>query len=360
MMIRRFFPLALTLSLLLGGACKEADTKDVRAFGKDDKPVVMAETLQPRTLMDYITLSGKLEGITDITMSSETSGRILRLFKKLGDKVVKGDRIGLVDNEVMRIRLEQAEAAKTSAEAALETAQLNLTTSETLFQKKTISQAEYNSALSAFKAAKAALDGAKANLEAAQKAYDNSYLLAPEAGVITNLTIVSGQYLNMGQQVCTITDDSSLLIKTGVSESQVGKLRQGQPVEVFALDSDKPVRGSIRGFGIRPLTASANYPVEIQLPKAGGLLPGKVVSVKITGDVYANKLYTSINNIVKEYDRNYVYLVGEGDKVSKREVKLGTSVGEQVILLSGTSAGDRIVTSGMENLQDGTAVTVRN
>ena len=192
----------------------------------------MIETLQTRTLDEYVTVSGKLEGSTDLTMASETSGRILQLYKKLGDRVAKGEKIGKVDNEIYQIRLEQAEAAKTSAEAALETAQLNLNTSEALFKTKTISQVEYNDHYR-FQSAKANLDGAKANLESARKAYDNSYLAAPEAGIISNLTVSVGQYINHGIPVAYITDNKTFLIKTGVGESQIGKLKAGQSADIM-------------------------------------------------------------------------------------------------------------------------------
>lgn len=119
-----------SLLLLSFSACKKNKVALEKKTGKEDKQSVMVETLQPRTLDEYITISGKLEGSTDITMTSETSGRILQLYKKLGDKVTKGEKIGKVDNDVYQIRLEQAQAAKLSAEASFENAQLNLTGSK--------------------------------------------------------------------------------------------------------------------------------------------------------------------------------------------------------------------------------------
>jgi multidrug efflux pump subunit AcrA (membrane-fusion protein) len=119
--------IALILSILLMlsfSACKKGNAAPEKKTGKDDKQPVMVETLAPRTLDEYITVSGKLEGSTDITMTSETAGRILQLYKKLGDKVAKGERIGKVDNDVYQTRLDQAEAAMLSAEAAFNNARV--------------------------------------------------------------------------------------------------------------------------------------------------------------------------------------------------------------------------------------------
>ncbi len=337
--------LLITASVMIAACNKSNSTPDKKPV-RDDKQPVMIEVLQPRTLNEYITVSGKLEGATDVSMSSETSGRILQLYKKLGDKINKGEKIGMVDNEIYRIRKEQAEAA-------LETSQLNLTTSENLFVSKAISQVEYNSALAAFK-------GAKANLESAVQAFDNSYLTAPESGVISNLMVSVGQFINYGTPVAFITNDNVLIIKTGVGESQVSKIRQGQQVNIFAPGKDEPVKGFIKGYGIRPLPNTANYPVEIQLSNASGLLPGMVVTARILSGTYKTQLFTSINNIIKEYDRNYIYVVNDKDVAVRREVVLGNIIGEDVIILSGVDVGDRIVVSGMENLEDETPVQIRS
>jgi RND family efflux transporter MFP subunit len=293
-------------------------------------------------------------------MVSETGGRILAIYKKLGDRVAKGERIGMVDNDVYRIRLDQAEAAQLAAESTLETARLNLTTSENLYKAKSISQVEYNAAVSAFKGAKAGLDGAKAGVDSARKAYENSYLAAPEAGVISNLLVSAGQYLNPGTPVAYITDNKSLVIKTGVGETQIGKIKQGQSVDVTAPGKDAPVKATIKGFGIRPLPTSATYPVEIQLNSNSGLMPGMVVTARVLSGVFQNQLYTSINNIVKEFDRSYVFVVGTDNKALRKEIQTGKIIGENVMILSGVSVGDKIVTSGMENLEDGTLVQVRS
>jgi RND family efflux transporter MFP subunit len=359
MIYRRYLLILLGLALVFT-ACNKGKGGPEKKSGNEDKQPVMVETIALRNLDEFITVSGKLEAGTDITMASETSGRILKLYKKLGDKVAKGERIGMVDNEVYRIRFDQAEAARLSAEAAFENARLNLNTSEALYSKKTISQVEYNGALAAFKGAKAGLDGADANLESARNAYENSYLAAPEAGIISNLMVGVGQFINYSTPIANITDDNTMLIKTGVGESQIGKIRQGLSTDVFAPGKDKPVKGIIRGFGIRPLAATANYPVEIQLNSTAGLMPGMVVTARILSGTYKNQLYTSINNIIKEFDRNYIFIITDKDVAVRKEVKLGQIIGENIIIQSGISVGDRIVVSGMENLEDNKPVQIRS
>ena len=350
--------LALTAMILLLAGCG-------RGRGPAAEPVeeiqpVTVEELTLRELDDYINVSGRLEGITNITMSSETSGRILEVYKKLGDRVNRGERIGKVENDVYQYRLDQAEAALASAQASMDTAQRNLNFAEESLKTNLISQAEYNSALTAFKGAKAAYDGAKAGLEAARTGVSGSFFTAPEAGTITNLNISKGQFIMAGAPVATITDASQLLIKTGVSESQIAKLKRGQTVEISYPDLDTPFKGRVRGFGISPLAGSATYPVEIELANTRSLLPGMVVSAKILTNRYTDLLYTSITHFSNEFGSYYAYVIDSENKAHRRKVELGRMIGENALIASGLEVGDLIVTSGAENLEEGRSVEIRN
>ncbi|HQB98559.1 MAG TPA: hypothetical protein PKZ46_06455, partial [Candidatus Cloacimonadota bacterium] len=106
----------------------------------------------------------------------------------------------------------------------------------------------------------------------------------------------------------------------------------------------------------------ANYPVELTMHGSGGLMSGMVVSARIRTNTFRNILYTSITNIQKEFDRNFVYVVQkDGDKTiaMQRDVVLGRSISEYVEILGGLEPGEIIVISGSENLEDGSLIKIR-
>lgn len=349
--------ISLLILMLALSACNRG--KKPIAVVKDEAQPVTIEELTLRPLNDYITVSGKLEGITNVSMTSEATGRILSVYKKLGDYVKQGERIGRIDNDVYQYRFDQSEAALASAQSAFDNAQKNLNYAEESLKRSLISSVEYNSALSAFKGAKAQLDGAKAGVEASRSSMNGSYFTAPASGVISNLNIANGQFIAAGAPVATITDASTLIIKTGVGESQITKLRQGQSVQISYPGKSETLSGRVRGFGISPLPGSATYPLEIELSASKSLLPGMVVTAKILTESYKDLLYTDITNITKEYDKNYVWVVGATNKAEKRKVTTGKIIGEYVLLESEVAAGENIVTSGAENLEEGSLVEIR-
>ncbi len=343
--------------LLLLAACGRG--KDDAPKAEDDVQPVTVEEIALRELEDFITVSGKLEGITNITMSSETTGRVLQVNKKLGDFVNGGDRIGRVENEAYQLRLEQAQAALSSAQAAYDTAQRNLNYAEESLKKGLISQAEYNGSISAFKGAQASLEGARAAVETARSGVSGSFFTAPESGRIASLNISPGQFIAAGVPVATIVNGSRLLLKSGVGESQIAKLRVGQTVQISYPGLENPVSATVRGFGISPLPNSATYPLEIELANPQSLMPGMVVTARILTERYQDLLYAPLTHFSTEFGKSYAFVIDSDNKAHKREVKLGRLIGEYALIESGLEPGDRVVTSGAENLEEGTAVEIR-
>lgn len=350
--------LGVLLLYVLAACGKKGDRQAGPELARDKQPVTVEE-LTLRELDEYVRVSGKLEGITNVTMSSEASGRLVELYRKLGDRVGKGERIGRLENEAYQYRQDQAEALVVSAEAALDNAQRNLTFAESSLARNLISQAEYDGYLTAFKAAKANLDGAKANLEAARSGVSGSYLTAPQGGTISDLNVTAGQFVAAGARVATITDASRLVLKTGVGESQIASLRQGQPAEITYSGQDMVFKGRVTGFGISPLAGSATYPVEIGLDSPRNLLPGMVVSARILVNRYRGLLYTSLTHISNEYGRTYAFTVDDKNVAHKRQIRLGRVISGNVLIESGLQVGDRIVTSGAGNLEEGSLVEIR-
>mgnify|MGYP001214764359 CR=1 FL=1 len=322
-------------------------------------PVIVKE-IKPETLHRYIYITGKLEGKTDIVLSSETSGKVVEIYKKLGDWVNKGEEIGKIDNIYYKIKVEQAKANLMSAEAAYELASIQMGAADQLYSQGKISQAEYVQATSNLKKSQSAINDAKANLELAEKNFEYSRFISPVSGYITNLNIKIGEMISVGKPICSIVDTKTLLIKTGISESEVSFVKKGQEVLVNYRPLGKTVAGKITGIGIKPINGAGNYPIEIELPnKDGELYPGMVIEAKILSKIYENVIFTSINDLREEYDRYYAFVIIDKDKSKRVEVKLGDKVEENVIILEGLSEGDRLVTEGIENLDDGQVVEIR-
>lgn len=353
--------IALILFSIISFGCgkKKTQTNTNDEINNKELPVII-DTASKRNLEEFVQVIGTLEGKTDIAFLSETAGKIVSLNKKLGDWVEKGETIGSIDNSDYENSLKQAEASLISAEAGKESAEMQMSSSEQLFKNKSISAVEYAGAKSNYKNALANYEGAKARVDQAKKAFNNSRFIAPVAGQIVDLPIQIGQTISMGTKICGLVDTRQLMIKTGVGESVIRQIKRDQLVDISYDGTAKSYKGKISGIGFKPLAGTANYPIEIHLIENSGLLPGMVVKGKIRSHIYTGVIFVPMNCVVQEYDKNYVFTVDEKSVAHRVEVELGTKVNEYVIVLKGINSGDRYVTEGFENLEEGAVVTVRN
>jgi membrane fusion protein (multidrug efflux system) len=356
--------LSLIATMLILSACSKGEPaeekSESRSKQQQDKAFsVMVEKVAPRNLEEYINFTGKLEGITDITLSSQIHGEVVKIYKKLGDWVKKGESIGSIDNAGHKNQLDQAKAFLLAAEATFEVAEMQIRASKKLYKEQNISEAEYVQATSSFKSAKAGLDGAKANLENAQQNLDHSQFTAPLSGYIADMNLEVGQTISVGIQVCTIVDSRQLVIKTGIGESGIICVKKGQQVEIFHDSHPETFIGTITGVGIKPVNGATNYPVEIIMDNPDNkLYAGMVIEGRIQSNIHENVIFTSLNNIVQEYDQKYVFII-EDSIARQREVTIGKKVGENVIITSGIKNGELLVIEGMENLEEGSVVEIR-
>ncbi len=348
----------IILGLMIVSACNR---KPSQSFGQrpDTAIAVSVETVRERDLQEFITITGKLEGITDITLLSETSGRIIAVKKNLGDWVDEGAELAVLDNEVYQIRLEQSKASLLAAETAFRAAEINYKSAEKLYEKGNISQSDYQQSLLSFQGAIAQKEGAEASLKSAQKAYDDSRLIVPVSGYI------SAHYLKIGESVFPnmplvgIVNPETLILNGGVGENNIKSLRVNQ--KVYVEYKDKQYEGVLSGFGIKPSPNTANYPIKITIAnKNKELLPGMVVSANILTYLNEKVIYTEAANSRKRFDDVYVMVVNADSKAELRKVDIAKSVAEQIVIKSGLNVGDRVVVEGIDLLEEGVSVTVGN
>lgn len=349
--------IALSIGLV---ACNKPSSKAPMMNDKkvQDALIVMVREVKNQDLEKYVRITGKLSGIQDVDLSSDVSGKVVEIYKSLGDWIEAGEAIGRIDNSDYKNQLEQSQASFLSAEAGLEIANLNLQTSEKLYGKEQISKNELLQAKSSQKNAQAGFNGAKATLDMRQRAYDNSQFTSPISGYIAELNLEIGESVSMGRMVAGIVNTKKMILKTGVGETDLKYVQKGD--KAIIIKDNKELKGVVTGIGIRPASGSNNYPVEITFGNSDKtLFPGMVVQCDVFAKTFENVIYTSIENLREKYDRKFVYVIDEDNKASQRFVELGEKISNNVIITSGLKKGDKLVIDGIDTLSNGSLVDAR-
>jgi len=239
------------------------------------------------TVESTISSSGTLNPLTEITVGTQVSGTIERVFVDFNQKVKKGQIIAVLDSALLQMSVTNAEADLLKAEATYEEAQVNYTRSARLFEKSLVSESDYQAAKTSFKSALAGLKTAKTALQRARQNLNYAIIRAPIDGTITERSVEAGQTVAASFSTPTLftiaQDLSKMEIKASVDESDIGQIKEGQLVR-FSVQAypARTFEGTVKQVRLKPTTSSnvVNYTVVISASNDDGLLmPGMTATV---------------------------------------------------------------------------------
>ena len=385
-------------AMLLTMACGRDDRAEIRR--DEGRPVpVTVETVGTTREAAGFTVTGTVQARTTTAISARVTGYVLRVLVREGDRVQTGALLVEIDDRDARSRLAQAEAVLSEASGALEeversiaavgsgreAAEADARLAESTFQRfqelldrKSISPQEFDEVAARRQMSQARLreaeamlhstraregqvrsriQGAEAAVEEARLHLAYSRVVAPFAGVVTEKRVEVGQLASPGAHLLTLEDARRFEVLTAVPEGRIGEVSPGQEVRVRidALDGD--VTGRVGEIVPRADTASRSVVVKIELPTIAGLRSGLFAAAHFSiGETEA--LTISEGSLLVRGQLVGVYVVDDESRARYRLVKTGRRVAGRAEILSGLSAGDRVVVAPGSDVVNGVRVAV--
>ena len=378
---------------------------------------VRTEAVQARDLIASVTASGQVRPQTKVDLSSDITGKIVKLSVKEGQMVTKGQFLLQIDAQQAQASVERMQASLASSRAQLAQAQANLLQAQNSFNRtqaikksnpQLISDEQMEQLRTAvdvnkaqYEAARHSVDQSSAMLRDAQSSLGKTTILAPMSGRVTRLVVENGETAIQGTMnkdaatLLTIADMSVLETKVKVDETDVARISLGDSA-VIQIDafpdttfigrvtkiSNSAVKGAATTQGA---DQAVDYEVTIQLVNTPPeTRPDFSATAKIITDtrksvlsipiialtVRENEALTKGDTAVglgkarpkKEVgkkDVEGVFVVGKDNKVTFRPVKVGIAGEKHFEVLSGLKAGDKIVAGtyqAIRELKDGAMV----
>lgn len=298
---------------------------------------------------------GTVAAVHGVTVSADLPGIVERIAIDSGRSVREGEVLVQLDT-----RQEQAQLAAAVAQRDL--ARLNLERTRGLTEEGVISRAEYDRAAAEHKTGEARVGEIRATIE-------RKRIRAPFSGVLGIRQVNLGQYLAGGDPVVPLQSLHPIYVNFDLPQQEVGRLRVGGAVSVTVEGTPRPFAGHITAINSIVDEATRNVQVQATLPNPEGKLrPGMFVETQVGLGVSSSviSLPASAINYAPYGDSVFVVSDLKGPKgesyrgVRQQVVKLGSARGDQVAVLSGVSAGEEVVSSGVFKLRNGAAVRVNN
>ncbi len=184
-----------------------------------------------------------------------------------------------------------------------------------------------------------------------QAGNDGQQVQAPINGYIKNCLVKSGDYVTVGQPLMTITQNRRLFLRAEVSERYYNALRTITSANFKTPYDDRVYRlsdlnGKVLSYGKSTDTTNFYIPITFEFDNKGDIIPGSYVEIYLISTEMPNVLVLPKTAITEEQGLNFVYLQLDAECYKKQEVKLGVDNGQEVQVISGVNAGDKVVVKG--------------
>ena len=386
MFYKRFLSLALAGSMAL--TLTACGSKDDEASGSQQQtPVGVAVQVTEVTAGDISVenrVSGKVVADSETSIMVASAAKCTAVYVQAGDTVKAGDKICTLDlastqsnYNAATISYQSAVDSYNSQKAILDKqialAEANLNNTKALYEIGAASRLEIDQAELALAQAKAGRSSTLAQLEAGMQSYkanveqlsmvmDNvdshGNVIAPVDGTLVSLTAVENGFVSSSMPVAVIDGVDQMKITVSVSESLVPKLAIGDEVDVTVASAGVSFTGTIRSVEKTANVQTKLYAVVVSVPAdVSGLMSGMFAEVSFRTDASADTIVIPTEAILTANGRQYVYVV-EGDAARYVEITVGLTGTGVTEVVSGLTAGQKLVVVGQSYLTDGDAVRV--
>lgn len=372
---------------------------------------VQAAEVVEQPISQYVTGDAVLAPIAQAAISPKITAPIRKFYVMRGSKVKQGELLAVLDNEDLSAAALDTEGSYKQAQAAYNTAtkasipetyQKAVLDTEQAKANLDVAQKIYDSRNALFKQGaipRRDLDLARASLVQAQSAYDiakmhlastkavgredavkaaagqlasakgkykgaeallhYSEIRSPIDGVVTERPLFAGETAPAGTPLITVMDVSTLLAKTHLPQQQARLLKVGQ-IAYVTVDGDQQVTGKVALVSPALDPGSTTIEVWVKVPnKDGNLKAGTAARVSIMSKTSTTALVIPKEAVLTNpAGKRVAMVIDSGNVAHQRQIETGITNGNDVQVVRGLKAGEKVVTSGAYAMEDGTKVAI--
>lgn len=353
---------SLSLAAVAGGLLLLAGCDRAAPAPEPIRPVRVA-TVAPEVYESRSSYTGEIRARYETNMAFRVGGKIVARYVEIGSEVKKGALLARLDVEDTRLVTQNARAQLSAAQANFNQAQTELNRYRKLFESRVISQAELDRRQNTYNTAEAQLDSARSQHRSAQNQMDYTELHADADGVITGISIETGQVVSAGQTVMKLARPEEKEVVFNVAENRLDELRSATAIAISLwAQPDKEYSGVVREIapGADPATRTYAVKVAVQNPPAGMRL-GMTSTVSIVRRSDASVVALPLSALYQQGAEPAVWIytgpAGEGEgKVELRPVTVAAYIDKAVLIAAGLKDGEKVVTAGVHKLIPGQTV----
>lgn len=363
-------------SLLILQACGGSSESRPSQRGQQGRQATSVETItvDREDISKQIRSFGNIKAQDIVQVTPQVTNRITQIYADLGDTVSQGDRLAKIYDVPFEDQYQQALATLEQSRAAFRRDSLQFERQKKLYERDLISSTEFDNARATYQNSKAQLQSSKANLTQSRENLQNTVIRSPVFGVVLNRNVSEGDLASTGQVAYEIANLTGYETRVYLPLEEWQATDVGQPV-TFRLSNrrESSAKGRVSRISPRLDPTTGLGEVVITLTEKGnsiyqGVLVEAIINVETRNQaivVPRSALVENVQTLIEpesntiQLSRSYsVYVVQDDSIAIKRDLKLGIEQGDRVEIINGLQAGDQIVVTGQNSLEDSSKVRI--
>jgi RND family efflux transporter MFP subunit len=293
------------------------------------------------------------------TMQPQVDGNLVKIFVKSGDLVKAGQVLMRIDPLKQMATVQSQQGTQAQKKAVYDYAQIDVERQRKLFEAGVVSREAYDQATQAYQNSKADYESntALSDTQRQQLAYYD--IRAPFNGIVGDIPVHLGDYVSPTTLLTTVDENADLEAYIYIPTQRASLVRRGLPVEILDSSGKVLVKSTISFLspqvdnGLQSILAKAEIPRTAQLLRNQQLVNARVTWSTAPAPVVPVLAVSLVGG------QTFVYLAspkGEGYIAHQVPVTVGETVGNTYPVLGGLKPGDKVITSGLQFLQEGAPV----
>jgi membrane fusion protein (multidrug efflux system) len=316
--------------------------------------------------------SARMKGQNDVTVTPQVSGQLTKICVTEGQQVKKGQVLFVIDQRNAQLELEAAQANLQAALAQENSAKLEYESNKNLFDKKIVSSYMLDNSLNTYRQAQASVAQARAAVSRARVNLGFCTITASVSGVIGEIPVRTGDQVSPGMQLTMLSGNTTMdaeisvteaiiesMVQEGVKAAELEKHLANMPPATFIMKNgtEYPHQGRVVSLTGIVNAATGSLTAKVSFPNPDGHLYSGIQGTVVLKFAEKDVIIVPQKAVVRLQDKAQVYKVQADSTATAIEVTTeDTGNGKDYIVTSGLNVGDRIVTIGANNVQEGQRV----
>ena len=378
----RWWPTLLTLSCLsaavyfslpwlpkliaLGGAGR-AEEKSAQPRQRIVPVVAVAAR---RDNMDlYLNGLGTVTAFNTVTVRSRVEGELVRVAFTEGQLVKTGDLLAEIDPRPFEVQLSQAQGQLLKDKAAAEVAQLNLARYNELLTTRSVTPQQVDEQTALVDQSEGAIQIDQAQIDHARLQLAYCKIVAPISGRIGLRLVDPGNIVRANEPggIAVITQLQPIAVVFTIPQDEIARVQEqlhaGRTLAVEAFDrnfTSRLAQGKLHAIDNQVDATTGTLRLKAVFDNADEMLfPNQFVNARLLVDVKRDATIVPGAAVQRGPDSNFVYVVKDDETVELRKVQVGPVEGAEIAIESGLAPGEVVVTDGVDKLQPGAKVALR-